>query len=514
MKSQNTTIMSAEMREFLDHMGDMIFTLDLNGYFISVNRSGIELYGYTREEYSQLNYRDIVAPEYQSLATENLQRKLSGEIRSSALYELLTYTKTGNPIWVELATTLIDAGGEPVCIQGIARNITPRHYLEQQLYAGQERLQRIFNSMEDIYFYVDPQGTIIDTNPALLHILGYAHSMVIGTGITALYAHLEERTELLLQINESGSVFDYEVSLRHKDGHIVPFSLNAHLVKDEDGHVIGMEGIGRNITKRTKVMRELLEARDIAIAANASKTRFLSVMSHEVRTPLNGIVGLVNLLETTETNAEQRQYIALLNQVTVDLHHIVDGILDLAKIESGKMDVDLQTVNLHGLLIDLTAIMKHKIEEKGLVMSVQWDSNIPELVLIDGLKLKQIMLNFITNAIKFTQRGGIRITARCVEEQGNGRLRIRLGVEDTGIGIPLDRQAKIFDNFIQADASTASRYGGTGLGMAISKELAKLLGGSVGVRSLEGVGSLFWAELPIQADPSFTCMHSSSYHTS
>lgn len=490
--------MPAEILEFIDNMGDIIYAHDLKGNYLSVNRYGAELYGYTREEYIQLSYNDIVAPEYVDLVKERLQRKLDGEETSSRPYELLTYSKSGEEIWVEIRSSLIYKHGKPCYVQGIARDISMRRRMENRLRDSEERLRRIFNNIEDVYYRVDTQGMIQSVSPSMQTVLGYDIMGLMDTCIADLYANDEDREHLLRATYENCVVYDYEINIRHKDGHVVPMSLNAHLLHDHNGDVCGIEGMARDITKRKQMEEDLMAARDQAMSASLAKTRFLSMMSHEVRTPLNGMVGLVDLLDTTVLDQEQANYVRVLRQVTGSMQHIVDEVLDYSKLEAGKMGLDMRQFNLHHLLQDTFKLAEFSATEKRLVVNLKQDKNLPEWVCTDSQKIGQILQNFISNAIKFTERGGIRISAKALEPAADGLIHVRLAVEDTGIGIARSKLGDIFRRFTQADQSTTRKYGGTGLGMAISQELANILGGQVGVKSHEGIGTLFWLDIPME----------------
>lgn len=240
---------------------------------------------------------------------------------------------------------------------------------------------------------------------------------------------------------------------------------------------------------------ELKEQRSIAQKANEAKSLYLAYMSHEIRTQLNGIIGLSKILSTTELNPEQR---GLMDTIVVsgdNLLGIINEILDFSKIESGQVSLDIVETDLLKLLANVRNLLSFKADEKGIFFKIETDEGIENKVMADGLRLNQIITNLVNNALKFTEKGGVTIRLIRVGEDAE-KIKLRFEIADTGIGIPEEVQSRLFTDYIQADASTSRIYGGTGLGLAISKKLVSLMDGSIGVSSRAGVGSVFWFEVP------------------
>ncbi len=357
----------------------------------------------------------------------------------------------------------------------------------------------------DAVLRFDLDGRCIYASPSTEPVLGVEPAHVLGQriGFGVSPEHREEMFEFqhLLTTGEvERGVITYRTHLpRGAAMHAQWIEAHCGLVRDHaTGAPAEIIASLRDVTRRKELEQALEAARARAEAAMEAKSSFLANMSHEIRTPMNGVLGFADLLLASDLPPEQHRQAQLIVDSSRAMMRLLNDILDLSKIEAGQMQVSAERVDLAHALRGCIKLIEPAAAQKGLALRFDIDPTLPRFVLVDGLRLRQIALNLLGNAVKFTERGGVTLSARRAES-ADGTPRIDIAVADTGIGIPPDRHAAIFEQFVQAEQSTARRYGGTGLGLAISSRLASLMGGELGLRSTEGEGSIFTLCLPLTA---------------
>jgi PAS domain S-box-containing protein len=366
----------------------------------------------------------------------------------------------------------------------------------EALRAKEAKFKLIFENMQDAYMLSRLDGTILLVNPALVRMLGYEReSDLVGKNAGRdVFLDEAERTALKAKLAEVGQAVGYKTTFKRADGSPLIVEGNVHLVRDERGAPVGVEGVIRDMTTHYQIRADLVAAREAAEVAARGKSQFLANVSHEIRTPLNAIVGLGHLLLSAELPARQRDYVAKIHSSARILLRTVDDVLDFSKIEAGKLELERTPFRLDEVLEDLVSVLAVQADGKGISFVVTVGADVPRSLIGDPLRLGQVLTNLIGNAIKFTEVGGVTLKV-ALGGRDETDARLRFAVEDTGIGVTAPQLAKIFQPFTQADGSTTRRFGGTGLGLAICRQVVEAMGGRLEAASVPGSGSTFAFEV-------------------
>jgi PAS domain S-box-containing protein len=372
----------------------------------------------------------------------------------------------------------------------------------------------LIEASRDPLFTISPEGKITDMNNASINITELTREHLIGTDFFEYFTEPERARQIYQQVFTEGFVADFPLTIR--DGKLTDVLFNGSVYKDEYGKVLGVVVVARDITDHNRIESELIAAKEhaelatkiaeeaqntaelaakIAEDAVKSKQQFLSNMSHEIRTPMNAIIGFTKVLLKTKLTEKQKEYLTAIKLSGDSLTVLINDILDLAKVDAGKMIFEQMPFKMASSISAMIHVFETKIKEKNLRLIKKYDKNIPKILAGDHVRLHQIILNLVSNAVKFTTEGKITISVRLLKEDKDKAI-IEFAVADTGIGIAEDKIEHIFDNFQQATDETSRLYGGTGLGLAIAKHLVEAQGGTITVQSKIDEGSIFTFILP------------------
>ncbi|MCO8019510.1 ATP-binding protein [Brevundimonas diminuta] len=393
-----------------------------------------------------------------------------------------------------------DATGRVIALFGVLQDVTEREALLRAAQTNERRYRLLAENTGDVITRVKMDGSSKYISPAIQQLLGWTFEEMSGQSTD--YVHPEDRHLVLGAIGravKSGESTRLEHRAVHKKGHTIWVECTFKALRDEHGHVDDVVVVIRDITQRKALEAEVLEAKETAVAAARVKSEFLANMSHELRTPLTSVIGFSGLLQASEhLPAEERVYVERIATASEALLGVINDILDYSKLEADAIEMDPEPFDTRALVDGAAAIIESQCSAKGLTLNVVVAADTPERLTGDKGRLRQVMLNFLSNAAKFTARGAVTLKVGGWP-QADGGWRMRVEVTDTGIGIPSEKIGELFRRFTQADASTTRVYGGTGLGLAISRRLIELMGGEVGVESAPGSGSTFWFEAPLAA---------------
>ena len=483
------------LRTLLDLSPDAVIVIDphdpnVSWPIIDCNTAACLMNGFEREELIGHSI-DVLNVTEGTVEERNSYLKELREVGTLKL-ETLHHRKDGTTFPVEVSTTLIKVGERELVI-GIDRDISERTRIEEELIREKQFLETLNQNSPVAIVVLDNNENIVSCNPAFERLYGYLSAEIIGKNLDTLITTPEtiQAANAYTKQAMSGLVHGID-KRRRRDGELVTVELYGVPVI-VNGEKIGALAIYHDITELDKARREAEEA-------NRAKSEFLANMSHEIRTPMNGVIGMLELALDTPLTSEQRDYLQTSLHSAEALLTLLNDILDFSKIEAGKLELDAINFNLRNAIEDVAYTLAKRAQEKGLEIACLIHPDLTSDVRGDPGRVRQLLVNLVGNAIKFTHHGEIIVQAEPVTET-DAHVLVHFAVQDTGIGIAHERQAAIFDRFTQADGSTTRKYGGTGLGLTICKQLVEAMGGKIGLDSSPGMGSTFWFEINFAKQP-------------
>jgi len=472
---------------------------------LEANQAALELYGLDPQCLHSLQIIDLFTVEARNAVG------LSDELKKpvSTIGPVPHRHPQGQKLIVRFVSFPCEQRGVDARI-AVIQDETGRHIAQEVLQASEERYRELFENANDVIFLHDLKGKILAVNRAAEQLSGYSRDEVLGEGLERLLApEARGRAEDTIRAHLGGSTTQhYELPLLSRFG-VRRFLEVSTRVLYRNGHPVAIQGIGRDVTERKLAQQRLLEsarelqrkneelstALKLAREATQLKEQFLANTSHELRTPMNGIMGMINLLKSTELTVDQRDYADAVSQCANDLLTIINDILDLSQIEAGRLSLTDEPFDVHESLKAVVKLLRIRATAKGLALTCEIDPLLPAAISGDCVRFRQILTNLIANAIKFTRVGGVQVRLKVTQDGG----KLRCEVADTGIGVIESARGRIFEAFVQADGTTRRRFGGTGLGLTICKQLVETMSGQIGMFDNDPQpGSTFWFELPLR----------------
>ncbi len=503
-KQEQETLLQSEQKaeQYLDIAGVIILALDMDGNITLINKRGLEVLGYRREELLGKNwFKTCLSDRFRNEIAGVFGQLMRGEIKPVKFYEYQVLRKNGEERTISWYNAVSrNSSGKITGTLSSGEDITERKQIEEALRVSEEQYRGIFENAVEGFFLSTPEDRFINVNPAFARMLGYSspEDLISDTYDIAeqFYVNIEDHLRYKQILEKSGSVENFEFKVRCKDGSQIWVSNSTRAISNSNGKIIRYEGNMDNITDRKQTEMELKEineqleeaiisANQMAVEAETvsmAKTAFLANMSHEIRTPMNGILGFADLLLEEKLTSDQREAAETIKKSGENLLKLINDILDISKVESKKIELENIPFNVESLILDVGELVRTNLGEKPVEINCQI-GDIHTNLIGDPTRLRQIITNLTGNAIKFTHEGEI-IIGVTMEKEYEQEIDLKFYIRDTGIGIPEDKLDTIFESFTQADGSTTREYGGTGLGLTISKKFAQLMGGDI------------WAESP------------------
>jgi two-component system, sensor histidine kinase and response regulator len=491
-QSQAAIVAAAEERSrlILGSVSEGISGVGLDGRLSFINPAGTNMLGYEPEELAGKAVHALVHHSYSDGSEMPLEQcsmyKTSRDGQARVVTDEVFWRKDGTSFPIEYTSTPIRQNGEVVGCVVAFRDITQRRAAEKRL----QFTQYAVDNAADIVFWISPaDGRLEYANEAACRTLGFRREELLRMNISDVSPAFDaNKLASLMDELRQKRVVTWESLHRTSNGQDIDVETTVYLAEYQDRQM--MVANVKDITERKWAEAEIRRARDVAEAATRTKSDFLANMSHEIRTPMNAIIGLTYLALKTELTRKQQDYLTKIKSAAQALLGIINDILDFSKIEAGKLDIEKIDFRLDNVLDNLSSIVSQKAQEKNLEFLISAQRDLPPNLLGDPLRLGQVLINLVNNAVKFTEHGEVVVSV-ALEELESDQVKLKFSVRDSGIGMTPEQSANLFQAFTQADTSTTRKYGGTGLGLSISKRLVEMMGGTIWAKSESGVGSTF-----------------------
>ena len=479
-------------RKLFNYANDAMFVISLDhnspdyGYFSDVNNVACKRLGYTRKELLLMTPVDI-SLDKELLSNNQLEDRLTRE--GNATYQTTYIKKDGSKLPVEVSALRLTIDGKNLYM-AIARDIAERKYAEEALKKSEQLYRLLADNVHDVIWTTDGQLIPRHVSPSFSHLTGFEQKTAITTihrDIISSSPFTKNHFQLLVLLRDRS--LHWESTIKTANGETIWVESIASPLPESSKHFTGIIGVTRDISSRKKIMLELEAAKEQAFAANRAKSEFLANMSHEVRTPMNGVLGMLQLMTMTSLDDEQQEYVETAMASGKSLLTIINDILDYSKIEAGKLQMTPEEFQIRDIVKPLLTSFKTAINHQKVTLSCSIAPEVPNTLVTDHVRLRQILFNLVGNAVKFTEQGEILIEIKVLEKINNNHIQLECTIADTGIGVPEDIGDELFEPFTQIESSRHGKVTGTGLGLSIVKQLVTQMEGTVQIRKNNAQGT-------------------------
>ncbi|MGY2575398.1 PAS domain S-box protein [Vibrio sp. C8] len=497
------TASEARLQAILDTAADGVITIDANGIVRGINGAACTIFGWLEHEVIGRNVSMLMPSNHQVHHDSYLKNYLhidNAKIIGSPR-ELYALHRSGDLIPIRLAVGRVDLDNGETLFVGFVSDISERKAMEEKLRESEQRLSSLMQNIPGASFrrLLDHNWTPVFLSEGIVELTGYSADEFLSGSVAFANCIFEGKDSDLcanMRANiDERDTYEIEYRIHHKNGNTVWVLENGMVVRDEENKAVWADGVMVDISSRKQIEKELVDAKQRAEHAAESKAAFLANMSHEIRTPMNAIIGFTDILLDSDIKGEERKHLQTISQSSRSLLHLINDILDSAKLEKNKLEIERVPFKLAACVDTVISTLWLTAKNKGIELNLNMADDLPQVVVGAEDRIRQVLMNLLGNGIKFTESGGVSLTVSTVEHKADW---IRFSVVDTGIGIDPSHLKSIFEPFTQADASMSRRFGGTGLGTTISQQLVELMGGTIEASSELGKGSCFSIELPLE----------------